>query len=392
MSEHDDIEKKLKEYREGRDQSLPADRRLLPVHKDQLLAEARRRYGPGAGRDWFAWLRPGVRWAVIATPLLILGVAGYLWIRGEAGQSLRRDALVAKKSELRQLRAGEAGTSQPVPASPEPVVAGDEIAAFPAESKELDKSSAVVSESASALPEAEKMASPRLAAKAVLADGPPARNELAQAQIAQLDLSGVYRQRSESKTTYQYSAGSRDDVGTKDQKNEERAMLAKKARPDAAGKPVSNFANFKLVQSAESITLVDADGSTYSGRLEQPQTVGGLLQEKTKSKAPQKQDLANIIQQVSLVGTNQMTREVVNLIVSFYVEPPAEGVFNSYAPSSADREENAIANQREPPPSNTAPAQSQIRIAGRLNVFIEKIDPANQRQERIADAERLGER
>ena len=410
MSEHDDIEKKLSEFREGRDRDLPADRRLLPVHKDRLLAEARRCHGPEAPRRRLAFFRPVIRWAMVAAPLLILALAGYLWFQG----ARTGPAPLRSENHMALLKAAKADRQTRkamLPAKEE----NDAVREM-AEATQKGRLSASEGKASSTPGPAAPPASAPVST--VSAETRAASNE--PAQMVLLDLCGQHRSRGESKEALPASSDDRDHAGyIKDRKNAEKAVGADESlRGGAGGKSVSRFSNFKLVQSADAITLVDEAGSTYVGRLVQPQQFGNAGAEQAKTKTRQKQKVSNFIQQANLVGTNRMTREVVTLVANFYVEPQPRleaEVVRQTGGLAGRRDTGIVSGSMEiPKPESKSPvpekkqlvdklqqaqsrasnAQSRVstvQAPGRVNVVLERVDVKNNRQEQVADAERLDE-
>ena len=413
MSEHDDIEKKLGDYRESRDRGLPADRRLLPVHKDRLLAEARRRYVAQGSPGWSGFFRPAIRWAMVAAPLLILALAGYFWFQDSA---LKRSELSGNEGRLALAKADKPAVTRKrvLSVNKEADAEGNAVPAGAA--VESERNEATLKDALSNQPVAGQAALPASPPVATMVPLPEES-----IQTALLDLSGQYRSRSESKVARTTLSDDRDSIGYgKDQKSAEKAVAADESlRGGAGGKSVSNFSNFKLVQSANTITLVDEAGSTYVGQLVQPQQVGNLQPGQAKAKIREKQNVSSIIQQANLVGTNQMTREVVSLVANFYVEPPpVEAQAYRRTESATGRRDvgevsgSMQASKPEPKPvapelpekkladklqqaqsraSNVQTRVSNVQAPGRVNVVLERIDPKNNRQERVAEAEKVAE-
>lgn len=432
MDEHEDIEQKLKEFREGRDQEMPADRRLLPVHKDRLLAEARRRYSDRSAPGWIARFRPAVRWAMVAAPVLILALAGYFWLQN---QDLKRQRLAAENDRValldgseplgaprkheertRSLRKEDMDTVSDLAQAPAEIAAGersfDSAKTLPA--TPAPKSSAYAINGASAV------------------GGEMAQNE--PAQMAMLNLSGQYRVQAPARDQLQSegkvarsATPAEDKMAAKDEKSADaEGFVGETRRAKEAGAPVSNFSNFKLTQNADRVTLVDADGSVYVGRMTQTQQPALKQNVMLKSKAPARQDVSNLVQQANLVGTNRLTREVVNLVANFYVEPSGGKMMGddreSVAASSIPEESGEVSKSEESMPQKKRFAEKQGTaespkpgVAGakpaaierlqsniqnrvqntqapvRVSVVIERMDLKNNRQETISNAEKISE-
>lgn len=386
MSEHDEIEKKLQAYRERRDRDLPADRRMLPVQKDQLLAEARRRYGPRAATAWFS---PMLRWASVATPVLILAVVGYFWFGvskdGRKRATRMEDQVIVEQSPPEAPMPLEARRSQIGQEKKEMLFSSEmdsrsspELAKAPANRNEPVPS--VVARKPASVP-----AAPPLEEQ-VVAGSVEANADMAQTMV---DVSGQYQARAPArdKIAVQKSKASTADAmmeGKDRAAGEKMAQLDEKAPAKAQAENVSNFANFKLVQAADVITLVDAEGTAYTGRLVLPQQVGNFQAGAASSTVSGRQNSAGAVQQASLVGTNRATREVVHLVANFYAD--AGTVEGESAGARMKRDDSTVQAA-----GTNLQKQIQFRQLQRMSVVLERMDLKGNRQERVAEAERANE-
>jgi len=386
MSEHDDIEKKLGDYREARDRELPSDRRLLPVHKDRLLAEARRLHGAKKSAGWIGFFRPAVRWAVVTAPIVILALAGYFWfqdaprkrsaVSGEEDMSLALSKTDKVAGERKRMRVAKEEFD------------AEGLAATPAEASTESRRNEGAIGGSLALEQAAAPASPPVASTVAPAEEP--------IQTALLDVSGQYRSRIESNKAYMYESDDRDApaAGKDLESAKTQPALDGALREDAGAKQAADFTNFKLVQSADTLTLVDDSGSTYVGRIAMPQQVGNFMGVPAKAKVRQKQEISNLVQQVNLTGTNRTTREVVTLVASFYAEPALVdekvAVPEPKPAAAAPQKKAEFADKLQQAPASNVQYRAQLRQSQiRMRVRIERLDLKNNRQERLAEAERL---